>query len=312
MKAHLNIFVKTMSLICFGLLVACEPQDKALRATSGSGNRDFNENNKPAVNSREDSNRQMLLMLEKISESFHLLNAFTNPQYREGLVGAQLSVLQKENDSMIMRLEQKMSNAAFQVSAAQEFRVQIIAASAEKPLQIQLNNEGLELKSEYFKNLQSGKNVAIKNIQQKISVIETVPDLQEVAMTIRSIDEINLETGKTIAVSEIQLTARRIEEGTRYEIKSLTLKQNRVGSSQDQFELESSKGSLIFALESQCQKILGTLKLDSLEKKDNKPKYSRDIEMKEDQVTIGSGPRKTTLKLLECSQRPTVDLSKLL
>lgn len=314
---NLRSFLRTFFMGALLSQMACQPQDKALRSP-GSGNNGGNTpNGRPAVNSREDSNKQVLLMVDRISEAVLLLQAVLDPEFQKqaGTITAQ----GVSSDEFTIQNSQKIVDGDRLTQSEQMHTVQIKFDEQGQIQKVELVSSEEKPKFENFSDKKTKQSVALKNAQLKIVAVRN-PDTKSLSVSIKTIDEINLKVGKSLSINEIKFVVDPVVISSNgvlnlFDVSQIYLKQNRVGASTDEFEMLSvdSKLSLMFAKsESVCAEVQGHVKLDSVAQKNGKPIYSRDLILEGLSGAISSGPNKTSVSIQPCSHRPLVDLSKLL
>lgn len=317
----------TISLVS---LMACQPQDKALRSSSNAGDSSKTTGPAAAGNSREDSNKQMLLLMDRTAEATKLLQITLRVLNGEdlasegGLQVLQISPLEGKADPHIsvghIQWNQMIEDESIKAVSSQ--KIQFHIERDPEGLIEKINFTALEdqLRVESVQKKTSKGSVTLKNAHQSIRVVKVGENLFQV--NIKTLDEVNQVSGKSFAASEVSFDAAVVMNSSggdlkpafsQWSLQNLKLKQSRVGASTDDFDLESLGSQINLELEGSCYAMQGAFRLNSLAKKsDGKPQYYRDVNLGPLKVQISAGPNKTEASSLGCQKSLFVDVSKLM
>ncbi len=297
--------VSPILALCF--LTACQAKDTFIPKAGGSANTLGGQ----ASNSQFESNKHMMLLLDRQVEVIHLFKALIDNNYAEkkGLK-VEDAIVNKVNLKKITSQIQNFKDGPREQTSNINLivSVELDTDQSIRSAQFRSNSEaGTEEKI-----VVSGTDVTLKNKFKEMTITKTA-DATAFEATLRTIDEVNVTAGNFVTLNESKF--KFSINGNEAKILSVQLAQhNRYGLQAGDMSMKTADDSSVLdiKLDDACTSVMGVLKLESLAKNAKKlPAYTRTATYTDSSVSFLAGRNTLNVAANFCESRPVVDLKKL-
>lgn len=290
------------AVLGFTLLSACGAKDTFIpragdRATSFGGQ---------ATNGQFESNKHLMLLIDRQVEAIFLFKAVTDPDFAtKNNIKVEDILVNKETLKKLTSGQQKFKDGP-QEQTSQFSLLASIEQESDALTAVTITANSEELTQE--KVVVSGTDLVLKSKLKEITIVQT-DEANIYDATIKMIDEINVKSGKSIALNESKFKFSLI--GNEAKILTIELLQhNRYGIQNGDMAMKSSASSVVIQF-AECASVSGTLNLESLSRNAKGPTYVRTAAYNDSSVSLVAGKDTLVAAANACAARPIVDLKKL-
>ena len=298
-------------ILAISFLVSCAPKDSKLvppgqESTTSLGGK--------ASNSQFESNKHLMLLLDRQVEAIHLFKAVIDADYAqkknlkiEDIASPGTGLKKISSDSIRYK-----SGAQEQVSQV-NFIVQIDRNANQEISMITIRNNTSEKAIEESISLSEASStpeLILKNKSKEI-IIKKSSEVGVFDVSVKLIDESNSILGKGIALNDSTFQFSLSENNAL--ITSMTVQHNRYGSENGDMAMKSAQSTLTINLGANCTSVNGSVTLEAvaLNEKTKKPLYVRTANYSDSSISLAAGKDILSFPAIACDSRPVVDLKKL-
>lgn len=294
------------------IIQACTPTDRPLNSSnpSNSGFGSGSSGNRDISAAREDSDRQIVYLVQRAGEASALIAHVIHPDLARTALGISMQGLPGEAGNLLSQ-NILLENEAIKIFGQKTHEIIIEKAEDGVLKSLKIVSRGDFVNKRNFTRKTDQANITIKNSIESITAKPLV-GRNGFSVEMFLADEINMKIGKTRADNSLSFEVLFADSLEQMSIEKLKVKQNRDGASEDKFDYEPALSPVSVAVSGPCLKLTGAVKLNSVDKNGDRPKYSREISLKEDGAVVSSGKKQVAVAYQSCEQRSLVDISMIL
>ncbi|MBC7421285.1 MAG: hypothetical protein H7328_11205 [Bdellovibrio sp.] len=289
--------------LAISFLVACAPKDSKIerpdpRVGTAGG---------LSVNSQYDSNKHLMVLLDRQVEAIQLFKAVIDADYakEKGFVFEDLTV----NKLTVKKLKldsKKFKDGMLDQISNLSVIVEVVRNEDQSVKSVSLKEADLVEEKVIF----GGNDIVLKNKRKEIMIIKAEA-ANTYDVTLKLVDELNSKPGKSISLNDAQFQFSL--NGNEAFIISATLQHNRYGVQTGDMAMQTASSTVSVRLDGACVSVNGVMKLESLviNAKTGKPAYVRTATYNDSSVVLNAGKDTLSSAANACESRPVVDLKKL-